>query len=223
MTGVLGLSMAGVGRKGFTQCNRDEVLEDLRHGHNECGDADTARAWLGRLVPQHDLRQPQRRGVAGIEPGEPPRGQGSAGEQYLHAVQPPIEVGQPGAQLPPQPGHSEHAPQGGADEPVLRDVRCVLVVAHFQRQRQPRAAGHLVGDPDPPAHQRKGLVDGHVSLQHPRTERTLHLARERLGQGGPQVGFGNSGDILGPEAGIGGVAEQEQQPRDAGLRLDLYV
>ena len=119
-------------------------------------------------------------------------------------------------------GHGEHALAGGPQDLVLRNVDGELVVTNFQRQRKAMVAVQLLTLAQPASQYLGTLLDDDVAGEQALMYRALGLPPQRLGDGRYQVGGLGHRHGLGPPRGaMLGVADEEQQPGDVDLRLDM--
>ncbi len=174
-------------------------------------------------MAKHDFRDPERIGVMGVESrGRPGLVRRHAG-QVAGLTKARIETGDPRRNPVGKPRDAGHAPQRGLEQPILEHVGRVLVVSHFQGERLPGTGGDLVGHPQAAPDQRQCGVDGRIAPDRSASQRALRVPDQRLGQCRPEIVLSSAGCVLGKEIWVLGVPEQEQQPRDAHLRLHLDV
>ena len=159
--------------------------------------------------------------IAGVEPGWLPcRDRIAAG--YGRDVS---EVAEQAAQHALRLGvytrNGKHSLAGGAQDPVLGDVRRELVVADLQRERQPVMATQLLALAQPTAQHLGALLDDDVAREQALMDGSFGLPPQRLRDDRDEVrGLRDRYRVRLPRGGMLGVAEEEQQPGDLDLRLD---
>ena len=136
---------------------------------------------------QDELGQPQRRVVAGVEPGRLPAGDLLAAVQRRDVSEVAEQAPKHALRLGIHARNGEHPLACGPQDPVLRDVDGELVVLDLQRERQSVVAAQLLAFAQPAAQHLGTLLDEDVAGEQALMDRPFRLPPQRLGNGRNKV------------------------------------
>ena len=136
---------------------------------------------------QDEFGQPQRRVVAGVEPGRLPAGDRIAAGQRRDVGEVAEQAPQHALGLGIHARNGEHPLACGPQDLVLRDVDGELVVPDLQRQRQSVVAVQLLALAQPAAQHLGTLLDEDVAGEQALMDRPFGLPPQRLGNDRDQV------------------------------------
>ena len=128
----------------LAQGHGDEVLEQPRHVQEEAVHSHGAGFMLNGGRAQDEFGQPQRRVVAGVEPGRLPVGDLLAAVQRRDVAEIAEQPSEHALRFGIHARNGEHPLAGGPQDPVLRDVDGELIVLDLQRERQAVVAVQLL-------------------------------------------------------------------------------
>jgi hypothetical protein len=129
---------------------------------------------------QDEFSEAHRRLIPDVQPRGTPRRRLVTSFDRGDVGQPDTQPQQPAAQVPRNTWQAEEPFGGGPQEPVLGDVRRVLLMDDLDGGEFAVMPPNLVGLSQPPAHNQGRLLDGAIPLEKPLAEGPVSLPLEKM-------------------------------------------